>query len=301
VLQPTPLATSRVVLVAMAVNVFNTSVVCQNLSRHDMLAWVNGSLQSQIGKIEEMGTGAAYCQLMDILFPGTIPLKRVKYSSKQETDAINNFKILQSAFKKLNVDQSVEVDKLVKAKFQDNFEFLQWFKKFFDANYSGDGAFLQWFKKFFDANYSGDGDYDPVKARGGQALGQGGPKCIGGGGGGMARTPLRAANGSSGGGGTPRSAGSGGTVRTSTPSKTNGAVAAKKDLQKDAEMVEMKLCLENLERERDFYFGKLRDIEVIITSSGDEKAELSQKILDVLYATEDGFAIPDESEIPEEF
>ena len=35
-----------------------------------MLAWVNGSLQSQIGKIEEMGTGAAYCQLMDILFPG---------------------------------------------------------------------------------------------------------------------------------------------------------------------------------------------------------------------------------------
>jgi len=283
VLHPTPLATNRVVLVAMAVNVFNTSVVCQNLSRHDMLAWVNGSLQSQIGKIEEMGTGAAYCQLMDILFPGTIPLKRVKYSSKQETDAINNFKILQSAFKKLNVDQSVEVDKLVKAKFQDNFEFLQWFKK------------------FFDANYSGDGDYDPVKARGGQALGQGGPKCIGGGGGGMARTPLRAANGSSGGGGTPRSAGSGGTVRTSTPSKTNGAVAAKKDLQKDAEMVEMKLCLENLERERDFYFGKLRDIEVIITSSGDEKAELSQKILDVLYATEDGFAIPDESEIPEEF
>ena len=72
----------------------------------------------------------------------------------------------------------------------------------------------------------------------------------------MARTPLRAANGSSGGGGTPRSAGSGGTVRTSTPrlvmacllprmmyimyfylpSKTNGAVAAKKDLQKDAEV-----------------------------------------------------------------
>jgi len=271
----------------MAVNVFNTSVVCQNLSRHDMLAWVNGSLQSQIGKIEEMGTGAAYCQLMDILFPGTIPLKRVKYSSKQETDAINNFKILQSAFKKLNVDQSVEVDKLVKAKFQDNFEFLQWFKK------------------FFDANYGGDGDYDPVKARGGQPLGQGGPKCIGGGGGGgMARTPLRAANG--GGGATRSSVGSAGTVRnstSSTPSKTNvnGALAAKKDLQKDAEMVEMKLCLENLERERDFYFGKLRDIEVIITSSGDEKAELSQKILDVLYATEDGFAIPDESEIPEEF
>ena len=30
------------------------------------------------------------------------------------------------------------MDKLVKGRFQDNFEFIQWFKKFFDANYKGD-------------------------------------------------------------------------------------------------------------------------------------------------------------------
>ena len=47
-----------------------TMVLMVMILRHDMLAWVNGSLHSQIGKIEEMGTGAAYCQLMDILFPG---------------------------------------------------------------------------------------------------------------------------------------------------------------------------------------------------------------------------------------
>jgi len=255
----------------MAVNVFNTSVVCQNLSRHDMLAWVNGCLQSQIGKIEEMGTGAAYCQLMDILFPGTIPLKRVKYNSKQETDAINNFKILQGAFKKLNVDQSVEVDKLVKAKFQDNFEFLQWFKK------------------FFDANYSGDDDYDPIKARGGQALGTGAPRSNG-----VSRPGMKAAP-------SP-----GRTSTTAPPSRpapgrqtSNGAAHIQKKDSFSTEIVEMKLCLENLERERDFYFGKLRDIEVIINSSVGDKAELSQKVLDILYATEDGFAIPDD--IPEEF
>lgn len=29
------------------------------------------------------------------------------------------------------------MDKLIKGRFQDNFEFCQWFKKFFDANYAG--------------------------------------------------------------------------------------------------------------------------------------------------------------------
>lgn len=33
--------------------------------------------------------------------------------------------------------QVIPVDKLIKGRFQDNFEFLQWFKKFFDANYDG--------------------------------------------------------------------------------------------------------------------------------------------------------------------
>ena len=33
--------------------------------------------------------------------------------------------------------QIIPVDRLVKGRFQDNFEFLQWFKKFFDANYDG--------------------------------------------------------------------------------------------------------------------------------------------------------------------
>ena len=48
--------------------------------------------------------------------------------------------------------QIVPVDRLVKGRFQDNFEFIQWFKKFFDANYNGN-------------------PYDPVGSRGGLDLG----------------------------------------------------------------------------------------------------------------------------------
>ena len=94
-------------------------------------------------------SGAAYCQFMDMLFPGSIALKKVKFQAKLEHEYIQNFKILQAGFKRMGVDKIIPVDKLVKGKFQDNFEFVQWFKKFFDANYDGK-------------------EYDPVAARQGQ-------------------------------------------------------------------------------------------------------------------------------------
>ncbi|MPC28659.1 Microtubule-associated protein RP/EB family member 1 [Portunus trituberculatus] len=106
----------------MAVNVFSTSATTENLSRHDMLNWVNDCLQSNFVKVEELCTGAAYCQFIDMLFPGSVMLKKIKFNTNLEHEYINNFKILQYAFKRLQI---VPVDKLIKGKFQDNFEFLQ--------------------------------------------------------------------------------------------------------------------------------------------------------------------------------
>ena len=59
----------------MAVNVYATSASTENLSRHDMLAWVNDSLNTRYVKIEEFCTGAIYCQFMDMLFPGCIQVR----------------------------------------------------------------------------------------------------------------------------------------------------------------------------------------------------------------------------------
>ncbi|XP_049824950.1 microtubule-associated protein RP/EB family member 1-like [Aethina tumida] len=115
-------------------NVLSTNATTDNLSRHEMLAWVNDSLQSKFAKIEELCTGAPYCQFLDMLFPGSVPLTRVKMKTNLEHEYINNFKILQGAFKKLGVERFVPIERLVKGRFQDNFEFLQWFKRFFDAN-----------------------------------------------------------------------------------------------------------------------------------------------------------------------
>jgi len=271
----------------MAVNVYSTSVTTDNLSRHDMLAWVNDCLSAKYTKIEEMCSGSAYCQFMDMLFPGCIPLKKVKFKTQLEHEYIQNFKVLQAAFKKMNVDKIVPVDKLIKGRFQDNFEFIQWFKKFFDANY--DGA-----------------PYDAVGARAGQGMGAtngaAGQRAIPSS---RMAAPAPARNmaktspgGRMGGppasnrmGNKPSMGGGGGAVASAAQN------AQIEDL--NAQLIEMKLTIEGLEKERDFYFGKLRDVEVLAQEHENDGGEFAQKALAVLYATEDGFAVPeDEDGIP---
>merc|ERR1712235_96264 len=72
-----------------------------------------------------------------MLFAGSVPLKKIKFDAKHEHEYINNFKALQNSFKKMGVDKVIPVERLIKGRFQDNFEFVQWFKKFFDANWTG--------------------------------------------------------------------------------------------------------------------------------------------------------------------
>ena len=41
----------------MAVNVYNTAATTDNLSRHEMLNWINDTLEGQLSKIEHLGAG----------------------------------------------------------------------------------------------------------------------------------------------------------------------------------------------------------------------------------------------------
>lgn len=42
---------------------------------------------------------------MDMLFPGCVHLRKVKFQAKLEHEYIHNFKVLQAAFKKMGVDK----------------------------------------------------------------------------------------------------------------------------------------------------------------------------------------------------
>lgn len=262
----------------MAVNVFSTSVTSDNLSRHDMLVWINDSLQINLTKIEMLCTGAAYCQFMDMLFHNSVVLKKVKFGAKLEHEYIHNFKLLQAAFKRMGVEKIIPVDKLVKGKFQDNFEFVQWFKKFFDANYDGH-------------------DYNPTKAREGQDAVATPPSAM--------SAPSKAAK-------KPFSQSA-----VTAPQRPPVAKVAPKMVNVGArklgsgmgdeeraellnEMEMLRSTIQDMEKERDFYFGKLRNIEVICQEKEGEEDQTLMRIMDILYATDEGFAIPDAEE-QEEF
>jgi len=299
----------------MAVNVYNTSVTAENLSRHDILGWINDTLKTNLTKIEELCTGGAYCQFMDMLFPGTLSLKKVKIDAKLEHEFIQNFKTLQSTFKKLNCDKIIPVEKLVKGRFQDNFEFVQWFKKFFDANFDG---------KEYDALAAREGvplvasegkgpsaftASKPVVAKAPPKPAEPAPRPV------AAVAPASKSIQQSNLGKTaaPKSVSSNSSKSSlngnhngnhsnghhNGTNGTNGRDAIHAELQQEnlrlaTEVNEIKSTLDGLEKERDFYFGKLRDIEVLCQEYESENLPALKKILDILYATAEGFAPPED-------
>lgn len=257
----------------MVVNVYSTSVTTDNLSRHHMLAWVNDSLMTNYSKVEELCTGAAYCQFMDMLFSNCVDLKKVKFvtkfgtKSEYESLSIQNFKILQQAFKKMQVDKIIPLEKLSKGRFQDNFEFLQWFKKFFDANYDGQ-------------------EYDPIAARDGLELGSKMPSN------GQSKMPAKTSVAKR----PTANRMSSGASRSTRPMGGGGAPSVAQVEELNAQILEKNLTIEALEKERNFYFEKLRDIEVLAQEyEVEDVSGISQKVLEVLFATEEGFAVPEDA------
>jgi len=65
----------------------------------------------------------------------------------------------------------------------------------------------------------------------------------------------------------------------------------------------MTLTVEGVEKERDFYFGKLRNIEELCQDKeGDEThADFVALVLEILYQTEDGFGGPGDEVEGEEY
>jgi microtubule-associated protein, RP/EB family len=260
-------------------------------SRTDLLDWLNRTFELNYTKVEQMGTGSAYCQIMDAIYRD-VPLSKVRFDANQEYMYVNNFKVLQTTFDQHRVDKEIPVGRLVKCKFQDNLEFFQWIKKFFDMHYPG-------------------GEYDAVaRRRSKPSLVPSKPKPA-------LQTPAMRKDHTLPGtemttvvprGMTSHPMGHGdlGKTQTRAPLVENHAtnvttrVGPHVDSRKVEELAqqvnELKTIIEGLEKERDFYFGKLRDIEILCQNDNSNEITLGlrEKIQSILYTTEEGFEPPNE-------
>jgi RP/EB family microtubule-associated protein len=240
------------------------------VGKKEILAWINDLLSLNLPRIEDTASGAVACQIVDACYPGSIKLSKVNFNAKQEYEFIQNYKVLQDAFDKLNIPKHIEVQKLVRAKYQDNLELMQWMKAFYDGNYNQSA-----------------GKYDAVGRR--TKAGKGGAK-------GAVAGPSRIAvakevkeapikpepvsvSRSVAREEVPIKEKENLKVKSNAPSKrteaTNGELAEVNakyadTLSKNEELnklnAELSLMVDGLEKERDFYFGKLRDIEIFLQS-----------------------------------
>lgn len=178
----------------------------------------------------------------------------------------------------------IPVERLIKLKFQENLEFLQWVKKFWDANYPG-------------------GSYDAVGRRGGKALGN--PEATRLRPAAQRHAPAVASMTIAAPPPVPRQQTFAPAQRTTAPrpvSQASSSAMASADQGKTEKMAkeiaELRLAVEEVEGERDFYFAKLREIEVLAQrvsedASQDPSAQsFAKSVMDIMYRTEEGYEMP---------
>jgi microtubule-associated protein, RP/EB family len=220
--------------------------------KSELISWVNNLLSLNITKVEQMASGAAYCQIMDVMYPGCIAMSKINWGAKFEHEFVNNYKLLQQAFDKNMVHKHIEVEKLIKAKYQDNLEFLQWFKRFFDLNCRG-GA-----------------DYQAVERRkgvktpwdGGDRKGDVRPAKV------IERVPEKAKG-------------------ISAPKPQSKAKPQAQGENVDKQVAELRMNCDTLEKERDFYFAKLRSIEIYCDHFDGQDNPIITDLQKILFATDD--------------
>ncbi|KAE9466842.1 hypothetical protein C3L33_01267, partial [Rhododendron williamsianum] len=274
------------------------------VGRSEILSWINSTLQLNLSKVEEACSGAVQCQLMDAVHPGMVPMHKVNFDAKNEYDMIQNYKVLQDVFNKLKITKHIEVNKLVKGRPLDNLEFMQWMKWYFD---SVNGGVLHRFKirlllSHFLLLLT---VYNPVcfvKLNPFNAVIPVADILL------RCYNPLERRETSKGGKeGSKKSASSQSSTKSSTAaSKTqtshnarrNDAIATNQSVKAsrpssregpayDEQITELKLSIDSLEKERDFYFAKLRDIEIVCQFPEIENLPVVEAIKRILYATED--------------
>ena len=282
------------------------------VSRGELLAWLNDFLSLNYTRVEQVADAAAACQVFDALFPGKVPLHKVKFGARHEYEYVQNFKVLQAVLDRVGVDKTLEVERLVKARTQDNLEFLQWVKAMFDkyasgATYAAVERRQEAMRRYAETKGGrGVPATSPRAPRVPRPVSSEGSRRPAAGAAAGARIPPKppsiAANKENMGSGAMRSAAPAPTAAPApkmsapaapaSPASTTDTVMAASYQELVDQMTELQLTIDNLEKERTYYFEKLRDIEVLCQTHPDQEQPFLKTVQAVLY--DEPLAMPPE-------
>ncbi|OMP01926.1 hypothetical protein COLO4_11480 [Corchorus olitorius] len=173
-------------------------------------------------------------------------------------------------------ERHIEVSKLVKGRPLDNLEFMQWMKRYCDS-----------------VNGGGLHNYNPLERREAAKGGKDANK--------KSVASQSSTKGSNAAPRPPSSHARRNDVSSSVnPSNQSAKVSSKPPAAPipayDEQITELKLSVDSLEKERDFYFAKLRDIEILCQTPEIEDSPIVKAIQRILYATDGDASVVSEAQ-----
>lgn len=82
--------------------------------RTELLRWLNEVLQLKLTLIEQLASGTVYCQLLDAVAPGLVPLHKLNWRARTEYEFIQNLKVLQLVFDRVGMTKKLDVQPLIR-------------------------------------------------------------------------------------------------------------------------------------------------------------------------------------------
>ena len=52
------------------------------MGRKELIAWVQQYFQPSFAKVEDCASGVVYCQIVDSIYPGSVPMQKVKMQAR---------------------------------------------------------------------------------------------------------------------------------------------------------------------------------------------------------------------------
>ncbi|EAY18896.1 EB1 protein [Trichomonas vaginalis G3] len=104
------------------------------VGKTQLIEWMNKTLDLEYTKVEDCANGAAFCQIIDAIYPGTVPMGRVNFNAQLQHENFENYKVLQEVFSKNGIKQFIDVENLSAGKYMAVLEMLQWLYGFYEAN-----------------------------------------------------------------------------------------------------------------------------------------------------------------------